>query len=93
MITKELTPKNGKIHVTQGAHIAIAKQTMPRDDAELAVAEYFRKYSRSDAHNIDRDIRDILEVVNLLPTPPKDSDLTKEQVFTSFLERKIHSFS
>lgn len=66
---------------------------MPHADKELTISEYFRKYSRSDSHNIDRDIRDILAVVNLLPSVPKSSDMTKEQVFAAFLDRVIGSFS
>jgi hypothetical protein len=66
---------------------------MPHADKELTISEYFRKYSRSDSHNIDRDIRDILAVVNLLPSVPKSSDMTKEQVFATFLDRVIGSFS
>ena len=57
MITGELTPQEGRILVTNGRHIAIARQVMHPEDKELTVADYFRKYSRSDAHNIDRDIR------------------------------------
>ena len=93
MITGEYAPKEGKIHITKWAHIAIAKQVMPHADKELTISEYFRKYSRNDSHNIDRDIRDILGVVNLLPSVPKSSDMTKEQVFASFLDRVIGSFS
>ena len=39
---------------------------MPLEDKDLTIQAYFRKYSRSDAHNIDRDIAKILEVVNLV---------------------------
>lgn len=92
LIIRELLPKLGKIHTTQGLHIALAKQTMPKEDLGLSIAEYFRKYSRSDAHNIDRDIRAILEVVNLLPTG-KNWNSTLEQAFIDFLSRKISSFS
>jgi ATPase subunit of ABC transporter with duplicated ATPase domains len=93
MITGELKPSEGKIHITNGKHIAIAKQVMPKEDKELTVQAYFRKYSRSDAHNIDRDIREVLDAVDFVPAVPKDSTLTKEQVFATFLEREISSFS
>lgn len=36
------------------------------EDKELTVQAFFRKYSRSDAFNIDRDIAEMLKVVNLV---------------------------
>ena len=70
MITGDLKQNEGKIHITAGKHIAIAKQVMSHDDKELTIAAYFRKYSRSDAHNIDRDIKGVLEAVDFVPAPP-----------------------
>ena len=57
MITGELKVNEGRILTTAGKHIGIAKQVMSHEDKLLSVSEYFRKYSRSDAHNIDRDIK------------------------------------
>ncbi len=65
MITKKHVPMEGKVSVDANLHIAIAKQVMPPEDKELTIQAYFRKYSRSDAHNIDRDIAKILDAVNL----------------------------
>lgn len=85
MITGELKPVDGRVLITAGKHIAIAKQVMPADDKEKTVSEYFRTYSRSDAHNIDRDIQEVLEAVNFMP--PKNVH------FADFLARIIKSFS
>lgn len=85
MITGEYKPNDGRILITSGQHIAIARQVMHPEDKELTVGAYFRKYSRSDAHNIDRDIQEVLEAVNFLPP--------KEIVFADFLHRVIQSFS
>lgn len=85
LITGELKPKEGRILVTQDKHIAIAKQVMPVEDKEMTLADYFRKYSRSDAHNIDRDIQEVLDAVNFLP--PKHIN------FQEFLTRIVQSFS
>lgn len=93
MITGEYKVNEGRILVTAGKHIAIAKQVMPKEDKELSVQEYFRRYSRSDAHNIDRDIREVLDAVDFVPSVPVGSPLTKEQVFAQFLDRTISSFS
>lgn len=85
LITGEFKPNEGRILITSGKHIAIAKQVMPWADKEKNIAEYFRSYSRSDAHNIDRDIKEVLEAVNFLP--PKNID------WEVFLARTIKSFS
>lgn len=85
MITGELKPNDGRVLITAGKHIAIAKQVMPADDKEKTISEYFRKYSRSDAHNIDRDIQEVLEAVNFMP--PKNIN------FADFLNRIVKSFS
>ncbi len=85
MITGEYQVNDGRILITQGQHIAIARQVMHPEDKEATLAEYFRKYSRSDAHNIDRDIQDALTAVNFLPA--------KEIVFADFLGRVVKSFS
>lgn len=85
MIVGEYKPHEWKIHITAGKHIAIAKQVMPVDDKTLTLSAFFRKYSRSDAHNIDRDIQDVLEAVNFLPP--------KEINFADFMNRIVSSFS
>lgn len=93
LITGELTAKEGRILTTAGKHIALARQVMHPEDKTLSVSAYFRKYSRSDAHNIDRDIKEVLEAVDFVPQPPKDSEMSRETAFTKFLEREIQSFS
>ena len=85
MITGEYKVNDGRILITAGQHIAIARQVMHPEDKELTLAAYFRKYSRSDAHNIDRDIQEALGAVNFLPA--------KEVVFADFLNRVVKSFS
>ncbi len=93
MITGEYKVNEWRILITNGKHIAIAKQVMPKEDKEMSIQEYFRKYSRSDAHNIDRDIHSVLEAVNFIPSIPVGSIQTKEQVFAMFLDRTVSSFS
>jgi ATPase subunit of ABC transporter with duplicated ATPase domains len=58
---------------------------MPAEDKEMGLYDYFRKYSRSDAHNIDRDIEEVLDAVNFMP--PKTVN------FQEFLKRIVKSFS
>ncbi len=85
MITGEYKVNEGRILINPGHHIAIARQVMHPEDKELTLEAYFRKYSRSDAHNIDRDIQLALTAVNFLPA--------KEIVFSDFLSRIVKSFS
>ncbi|MBP9812202.1 ABC-F family ATP-binding cassette domain-containing protein [Candidatus Gracilibacteria bacterium] len=85
LITTEFVPKDGRIHITKGKHVAIAKQVMPPEDKEMNLYDYFRKYSRSDAHNIDRDIQEVLDAVNFMP--PKTIN------FQDFTKRIVKSFS
>ena len=85
MITGEYKVNDGRILITSGKNIAIARQVMHPEDKELTLGEFFRKYSTSHAHNIDRDIQQVLEAVNFLPA--------KEIVFADFLGRVVKSFS
>lgn len=66
MITGKMKQKEWKIHVTAWTHIATGHQVMLPEDKNLTIQAFFRKYSRSDAFNIDRDIADVLKVVNLV---------------------------
>ncbi len=93
LIMNEIKPKEGRILINSAVHVAIGKQVMPHDDKLLTVADYFKKYSRSDSHNIEREIKEILEVVNFVPAPPVGSDMTREQAFQNFLIREVKSFS
>ena len=66
LINKDIEPKYGKIHTPDGATIATAFQVMPKEDKELNVQEYFRKYSQDkESFNIDKDIAEVLRAVNL----------------------------
>lgn len=93
LITGELKPREGRILIDKGVHIAIAKQVMPVEDKVKTVHEYFKTYSRSDAHSIERDIKDVLDIVNFMPKVPEGSSMTKEEVFQAFLKRTVTSFS
>ncbi len=66
LINKDIEPKYGKVHTPDGATIATAFQVMPKEDKDLNVQDYFRKYSPDkDSHNIDREIAEVLRAVNL----------------------------
>lgn len=66
------------INIAQNATIATGYQVMLPEDKELTVWEFFRKYHPDKTQfNIDRDIKEILDVVNL----------------KAALEKKISAFS
>jgi len=66
LITGELKPNDGSIHITpKEATIAIARQVMPRDLAELSVRDYFATAFKEKKYNLDKLIAEIFEVVNV----------------------------
>ncbi|HYV33824.1 MAG TPA: ATP-binding cassette domain-containing protein [Candidatus Limnocylindria bacterium] len=66
MITGELKPTSGDIHRTpRDASIAIARQVMPLDLAELSVRDYFATAFTEKKYNLDKLIKDVFEVVNV----------------------------
>lgn len=65
LITGELKPDRGSIHLSPGATIATAKQVMAREYLALTVREYFAHAFAEVPYNLDKRITDALEVVNL----------------------------
>lgn len=66
LINGSLNKISWVINVTPGATIATWYQVVQADDKELTVQAFFRKYHPDkDQFNIDKDIKDILDVVNL----------------------------
>ncbi len=82
LITGELKPKEGAIHLTpKDATIAIARQVMPLDMLDLTVHDYFATAFTEKTYNLDKLIVDVLDVVHL--------ELPKEQ----FSEKLVKQFS
>jgi len=65
MITGEIIPEFGEIHVGRGVTVAIAKQVIPRENLTLTVREFFEKCFSQKVYDIDPRIDNVLEVVNL----------------------------
>jgi len=70
LITDELTPDNGEIHMPPRYSIGIARQVIPRDQLDLTIREYFENCFESKVYDIDPRIDKVLEVVHL--HAPKD---------------------
>ncbi len=80
MITGDLHPNNGEINITNGASIGIASQVMPQEHMTRTVKEFFETAYDNKKHDIDRDIKRVLEVVNLsVPTHWTVGDLSGGQ--------------
>lgn len=77
LLTGELNPQEGAVHVAQGATVAIGKQVMAREHLEETVREYFAHAFTDVPRDLDRRIQNTLEVVNL----------------TADLEKKVKDFS
>lgn len=66
MITGEVKPQEGQINRTPAdATIAIARQVMPKEMAELSVRNYFAAAFTEKKYNLDKLIKDVFEVVNV----------------------------
>ena len=65
LITGELKPREGAIHIKKDATIATALQVVPRDRLDDTIREYFAHAFDETLYDLDRRITDVLEVVNL----------------------------
>ncbi len=65
LITKELEPKEGGIHLTpKDVSIGIARQVIPEDKKALTVRGYFETAFTEKKYNLDKLIADVFEAVN-----------------------------
>ena len=65
LVTGKLKPAEGSISITpRDATIAIARQVMPKECADLTVREYFATAFTEIRYNLDKLIKDVFEVVN-----------------------------
>jgi ATPase subunit of ABC transporter with duplicated ATPase domains len=65
MITGELSPRYGKIHVDKTLTVAMARQVMAPEDKILTVRDFFAKHLGERPYNIDALIGNVLAVVHL----------------------------
>jgi len=80
LITGELKPAEGKIHLKQGATIATGQQVMKREHLTETVREYFAHAFPENTYDLDRRIKDVLETVNLsAPLEKKVGDFSGGQ--------------
>lgn len=65
LITGQLQPQAGNIHIQPGASIALAAQVVPRDCLALTVRAFFERAFPDKVYDLDRRIAQVCEVVNL----------------------------
>lgn len=78
LITNEEQPQSGRISIDRDAVVAIGRQTIPREQLELTVEDFFAQFFQEKQWDLPKRIKDVLAIVNL-PVPP--------------LEKKIGQFS
>lgn len=66
LMTGELKPESGVIHIEDGASIGIALQVIPRDCLELSISDFFaRAFADETIYDLDRRIAKVFDAVNL----------------------------
>lgn len=66
LITGEYQLTSGDMNIMPRTTIAISRQTIPRDELDLTVREFFEKSFSEKVYDIDPRIEDVLKVVNLV---------------------------
>lgn len=65
LITGQLKPESGSINITGNASVALSRQTIPREDLDNTVRDFFQKQFSEQVYAIDPKIDEVLEIVNL----------------------------
>lgn len=65
LITRDLKPQEGEIHVQKGVTIGIAKQVMAHEDLQKTVWEFFAGAFAMEPGDLERHITRVLDVVHL----------------------------
>jgi len=65
LITEDIKPNSGGVHVGLGATIAIATQVMKRENLEKTVEEFFTAAFSKTSYDLPKKIKNVLEVVHL----------------------------
>lgn len=74
LITGESKPQSGRISLDRDATVAIGRQTIPRDQLDFTVEEFFAQFFKEKKWDLPKLINEVLEAVNL-PVPPLDKKI------------------
>lgn len=80
LITGELKPLSGSIHMQPGTTVGIGLQMVPKDKKDLSVEEFMKSFLQEIPFDIVKDIKEMMDVVNLsVPLDKKVDDLSGGQ--------------
>jgi len=65
LLTGEMKPQEGEVHIQKDAKVAIGLQVMPRDRMDDTLVNFFSRAFDERPRNIDKRIKDVLDTVNL----------------------------
>ena len=71
LITGEEKPTSGRISIDRDGMVAVGRQTIPRDQLNLTIEEYFQQFFHEKQWDLRKHIENVLEIVHL-PMPPLD---------------------
>lgn len=66
LITKELKPESGYVHIDNNASIAIATQVMKKENLEKTVEEFFASAFTEKKYDLPKRIKTVLDIVHLV---------------------------
>lgn len=69
LIIGALKPQSGRISIGPNETVAIGRQTIPRDQLDLTIGDYFQQFFREKQWDLPKHIENVLAVVHL-PMPP-----------------------
>ncbi len=69
LILETNKPSRGNIFIKDGENIACSQQVIPREQLTLTSREFFAAYFKGEDYELDKKIKEVMEIVNLtLPT-------------------------
>lgn len=74
LITGESKPTAGRISIDRDETVALGRQTIPRDQLDLTVEEYFQQFFAEKQWDLRKHVENVLEVVHLA-MPPMDKTI------------------
>jgi len=74
MIMGTVKPSSGNIFIDKGMAVACAQQVVPREQLDLKIRDFFALYFKGADYELDKNIKDVMEAVNL--TLPMDKPLS-----------------
>jgi ATP-binding cassette subfamily F protein 3 len=65
LLTGKLQPQTGSINIRLNSRIGVARQSIQKEEEELTVLQYFETAFPEKKYGIEKDIKRVMEIVNL----------------------------